>query len=51
MQQVLVVVIAVALGTDTVTFDKAWQAAIIFLGVWLVGRKPKAAAAVIKTAD
>lgn len=43
VQQVLVVIIAVALGTDTVTFDKAWQAAIIFLGVWLVGRKPKAA--------
>ncbi|RZL07284.1 MAG: DMT family transporter [Hymenobacter sp.] len=41
VQQVLVVVIAVALGTDAVTFDKAWQAAIIFLGVWLVGRKPK----------
>jgi drug/metabolite transporter (DMT)-like permease len=43
VQQVLVVLIAVALGTDTVTFDKAWQAAIIFLGVWLVGRKPKTA--------
>jgi drug/metabolite transporter (DMT)-like permease len=48
VQQVLVVVIAVALGTDTVTFDKAWQAAIIFLGVWLVGRKPKTAPAAVE---
>jgi drug/metabolite transporter (DMT)-like permease len=48
VQQVLVVVIAVALGTDTVTFDKAWQAAIIFLGVWLVGRKPRMAPAPVE---
>jgi drug/metabolite transporter (DMT)-like permease len=48
VQQVLVVLIAVALGTDTVTFDKAWQAAIIFLGVWLVGRKPKTAPAPVE---
>ena len=51
VQQVLVVVIAVALGKDTVTLDKAWQAAIIFLGVWLVGRKPKPAPLPAKSAE
>ena len=44
LQPVLAVLIAVASGKDTFTLDKAWQAALIFLGVWLVGRKPKAAA-------
>ena len=43
LQPVLAVLIAVALGKDSLTWDKAWQAALIFLGVWLVGRKPKAA--------
>jgi drug/metabolite transporter (DMT)-like permease len=42
LQPVLAVLIAVALGKDSLTWDKAWQAALIFLGVWLVGRKPKA---------
>ncbi len=41
LQPVLAVLIAVSLGKDTFTLDKAWQAALIFLGVWLVGRKPK----------
>ena len=45
LQPVLAVLIAVSLGKDTFTLDKAWQAALIFLGVWLVGRKPKAAPA------
>ncbi|RZK21993.1 MAG: DMT family transporter [Hymenobacter sp.] len=44
LQPVLAVLIAVSLGKDTFTLDKAWQAALIFLGVWLVGRKPKPAA-------
>ncbi|RYY16617.1 MAG: EamA/RhaT family transporter, partial [Cytophagaceae bacterium] len=44
LQPVLAVLIAVALGKDHLTWDKAWQAALIFLGVWLVGRQPKAAA-------
>jgi drug/metabolite transporter (DMT)-like permease len=44
LQPVLAVLIAVATGKDNFTLDKAWQAALIFLGVWLVGRKPKAAA-------
>jgi drug/metabolite transporter (DMT)-like permease len=44
LQPVLAVLIAVALGKDSLTWDKAWQAALIFLGVWLVGRKPKPAA-------
>jgi drug/metabolite transporter (DMT)-like permease len=43
LQPVLAVLIAVATGKDTFTLDKAWQAALIFLGVWLVGRKPKVA--------
>jgi drug/metabolite transporter (DMT)-like permease len=46
LQPVLAVLIAVALGKDSLTWDKAWQAALIFLGVWLVGRKPKPTAAV-----
>ena len=45
LQPVLAVLIAVSLGKDTFTLDKAWQAALIFLGVWLVGRKPKPAVA------
>jgi len=45
LQPVLAVLIAVALGKDAFTLDKAWQAALIFLGVWLVGRKPKPAVA------
>ncbi|MGI4970751.1 MAG: DMT family transporter [Janthinobacterium lividum] len=45
LQPVLAVLIAVSLGKDSLTWDKAWQAALIFLGVWLVGRKPKVSAA------
>ena len=45
LQPVLAVLIAVALRKDVFTADKIWQAALIFVGVWLVGRKPKAVAA------
>ncbi|WP_254245060.1 DMT family transporter [Hymenobacter sp. BRD67] len=41
LQPVLAVLIAVATGKDTLTWDKAWQAALIFVGVWLVSKKPK----------
>lgn len=40
LQPVLAVLIAVALGKDSFTWDKAGQAALIFLGVWLVSKKP-----------
>lgn len=40
LQPVLAVLIAVAAGKDTFTWDKAWQAALIFVGVWLVSKKP-----------
>ena len=43
LQPVLAVLIAVALGKDVFTWDKAGQALLIFVGVWLVSRKPKAA--------
>ena len=43
-QPVLAVLIAVALGKDHLTWGKAGQAALIFLGVWLVSWKRKAAA-------
>ena len=42
-QPVLAVLIAVALGKDHLTWGKAGQAALIFLGVWLVSWKRKAA--------
>ena len=42
LQPVLAVLIAVGLGKDAFTLNKAWQAALIFVGVWLVGRKPRA---------
>lgn len=45
LQPVLAVLIAVALGKDVFTWDKAGQAALIFVGVWLVSRKPQAAPA------
>jgi drug/metabolite transporter (DMT)-like permease len=45
LQPVLAVLIAVAAGKDTFTLDKAWQAALIFVGVWLVSKKPQAAPA------
>jgi drug/metabolite transporter (DMT)-like permease len=45
LQPVLAVLIAVASGKDTFTLDKAWQAALIFVGVWLVSQKPKTAPA------
>ncbi len=40
LQPVLAVLIAVAVGKDVFTWDKAWQAALIFVGVWLVSKKP-----------
>jgi drug/metabolite transporter (DMT)-like permease len=43
LQPVLAVLIAVGLGKDHLTWGKAGQAALIFLGVWLVSQKPKAA--------
>ena len=45
LQPVLAVLIAVASGKDTFTWDKAGQAVLIFVGVWLVSRKPKRAPA------
>ncbi|AMJ64967.1 DMT family transporter [Hymenobacter sp. PAMC 26628] len=45
LQPVLAVLIAVALGKDTLTWDKAGQAVLIFVGVWLVSKKPKRAPA------
>ena len=42
-QPVLAVLIAVALGKDHLTWGKAGQAALIFLGVWLVSWKRKPA--------
>jgi len=44
LQPVLAVLIAVSLGKDHLTWGKAGQAVLIFLGVWLVSQKPKAAA-------
>ncbi|GAA4370154.1 EamA family transporter [Hymenobacter saemangeumensis] len=43
LQPVLAVLIAVSLGKDQLTWGKAGQAVLIFLGVWLVSRKPKVA--------
>jgi drug/metabolite transporter (DMT)-like permease len=43
LQPVLAVLIAVSLGRDTLSWGKAGQAALIFLGVWLVSQKPKVA--------
>jgi drug/metabolite transporter (DMT)-like permease len=43
LQPVLAVLIAVGLGKDHLTWGKAGQAVLIFLGVWLVSQKPKAA--------
>ncbi|OGX81417.1 transmembrane permease [Hymenobacter lapidarius] len=43
LQPVLAVLIAVVLGKDHFTWGKAGQAALIFLGVWLVSQKPKKA--------
>ncbi|WP_035566968.1 DMT family transporter [Hymenobacter sp. IS2118] len=45
LQPVLAVLIAVALGKDHFSWGKAGQAALIFLGVWLVSQKPRAVAA------
>ena len=44
LQPVLAVLIAVGLGRDHLTWGKAGQAVLIFVGVWLVSQKPKAAA-------
>ena len=43
LQPVLAVLIAVGLGKDHLTWGKAGQAVLIFVGVWLVSQKPKAA--------
>ena len=43
LQPVLAVLIAVALGKDHLSWGKAAQAALIFLGVWLVSKKPRPA--------
>lgn len=43
LQPVLAVLIAVATGKDRFTLDKAWQAGLIFVGVWLVSRRPRPA--------
>ena len=51
LQPVLAVLIAVASGKDTFTLDKVWQAALIFVGVWLVSKKPKAAPAETAAAE
>jgi len=45
LQPVLAVLIAVATGKDALTWDKAWQAALIFVGVWLVSSRAKPAPA------
>jgi drug/metabolite transporter (DMT)-like permease len=45
LQPVLAVLIAVSLGKDSLSWGKAGQAGLIFLGVWLVSRKPKGAPA------
>ena len=42
LQPVLAVLIAVSLGRDTFSWDKAGQALLIFGGVWLVSRRPRA---------
>ncbi len=42
LQPVLAVLIAVGLGRDTFSWAKAGQALLIFGGVWLVSRRPKA---------
>ena len=43
LQPVLAVLIAVSLGRDTLTWGKAGQAVLIFVGVWLVSQRPKGA--------
>ena len=43
LQPVLAVLIAVSLGKDHLTWGKAGQAVLIFLGVWLVSHKPRLA--------
>ncbi|MBU6122345.1 DMT family transporter [Hymenobacter siberiensis] len=45
LQPVLAVLFAVALGKDHLTWSKAGQAMLIFVGVWLVSQKPKGAPA------
>ena len=49
LQPVLAVLIAVSLGKDHLTWGKAGQAVLIFLGVWLVSQRPKAAAVPVGT--
>lgn len=51
LQPVLAVLIAVGLGKDHLTWGKAGQAVLIFLGVWLVSQKSKAAKAPEVAAD
>lgn len=51
IQPVLAAAIAVVLGKDVMTWGKAGQALIIFLGVWLVGRRGKTVAPVEPVLD
>ncbi len=41
LQPALAVLIAVSLGKDQLTWDRAWQGLLIFIGVFLVSRKPR----------
>ncbi|MFD2784188.1 DMT family transporter [Hymenobacter rubripertinctus] len=41
LQPALAVLIAVSLGKDHLTWDRAWQGLLIFIGVFLVSRKPR----------
>ncbi|GAB2953604.1 DMT family transporter [Hymenobacter coalescens] len=41
LQPILAVLIAVGLGRDQLTWARAGQGLLIFLGVWLVSQKPK----------
>ncbi|MBD2767561.1 DMT family transporter [Hymenobacter sp. BT664] len=51
LQPVLAVLIAVALNKDHLTWGKAGQALLIFLGVWLVSQKPPTPVAPLTTAQ
>ncbi|RAK66019.1 EamA/RhaT family transporter [Hymenobacter edaphi] len=45
LQPILAVLIAVSLGRDHLTWERAGEGLLIFLGVWLVSQKPKPVAA------
>ncbi|OON68859.1 DMT family transporter [Hymenobacter sp. CRA2] len=46
LQPIMAVLIAVSLGRDQLTWARAVQGLLIFVGVWLVSQKPKQPAAV-----